>query len=90
LSALLTPPDVFSQLMMAVPSYLLFELSLLFSSIAIRKRKTVEPEDSEDTPDSEEKEDDFFRPREEPEPADYDKPYHLPSKKRKLRYMSRR
>ena len=90
LSALLTPPDVFSQLMMAVPSYLLFELSLLFSSIAVRNKKAVEPENYEDTPDSEEKEDDFFRPREEPEPVDHGKPYNLHPKKRKLRYMSRR
>jgi len=90
LSALLTPPDVFSQLMMAVPSYLLFELSLLFSSIAVRNRKESEAEKDEEVADIEEKEEDFFRPREEPEPGDYDKPYHLPSKKRKLRYMSRR
>ena len=39
LSALLTPPDIFSQLMMAIPTYLLFELSLLISSIAIRAKK---------------------------------------------------
>lgn len=39
LSALLTPPDIFSQLMMAIPTYLLFELSLLISSIAIRGKK---------------------------------------------------
>ncbi|QSH41758.1 twin-arginine translocase subunit TatC [Lentisphaerota bacterium ZTH] len=34
LSAILTPPDVFSQVMMAVPSYLLFELSLLLGRFA--------------------------------------------------------
>lgn len=90
LSALLTPPDVFSQLMMAVPSYLLFELSLLISSIAIRGRENDEPDVSEDIPDDKKSSDDFFRTREEQEPSAYDKPYHLPSKKRKLRYMSRR
>lgn len=39
LSAVLTPPDVFSQLLMAVPLWLLFELSLLVARIATRGRK---------------------------------------------------
>ncbi|MDD5729365.1 MAG: twin-arginine translocase subunit TatC [Victivallales bacterium] len=38
LSALLTPPDVISQIMMAVPTYLLFELSLLLGKFAGRSR----------------------------------------------------
>ena len=29
ISALLTPPDIFSQLMITVPAYLIFEISLL-------------------------------------------------------------
>jgi sec-independent protein translocase protein TatC len=91
LSALLTPPDIFSQLMMAIPTYLLFELSLLISSIAIRNRKPVEveAEASEDIPDlEEEEEEDFFQP--DTDSNDYSKHYHLPAKKRKLRYMSRK
>ncbi len=91
LSALLTPPDVFSQLMMAVPSYLLFELSLLISFLAIRNRNTVDSDNSENINEYDEKVDDFFQPKEEQQDvADYDRYYHLPSKKRKLRYLSRR
>ncbi|MDD2999063.1 MAG: twin-arginine translocase subunit TatC [Candidatus Riflebacteria bacterium] len=33
ISAILTPPDVFSQLMMAIPTYLLFEVGLLVASL---------------------------------------------------------
>lgn len=90
LSALLTPPDIFSQLMMAIPTYLLFELSLLISSIAIRNKKPTEIKVVEDIPDSEDEED-FFQPSEESADSDdYDKYYRSPDKKRKLRYMSRR
>ena len=32
LSAIFSPPDVFSQLLLAIPSWILFELSLLFYS----------------------------------------------------------
>ncbi|MFA7232330.1 MAG: twin-arginine translocase subunit TatC [Victivallaceae bacterium] len=38
LSAILTPPDVFSQLIMAIPTYLLFEISLLLASISIKSK----------------------------------------------------
>lgn len=31
IAAILTPPDVVSQLMLGIPTYLLFELGLLFS-----------------------------------------------------------
>lgn len=44
LSAILTPPDIISQVLMATPTYLLFEISLLMGSIAIRK-KDIQPED---------------------------------------------
>ena len=93
LSALLTPPDVFSQLLMAAPTYLLFELSLLVSSIALRNRKTVETEETEfvsDLPASDYPEDDFFPTGTEAEPEDYTKYYRSPPKKRKIRYISRR
>ncbi len=76
--------------MMALPTYLLFELSLLISSIAIRNKKPTEIEVVEDIPDSEDEED-FFQPSEEPADSDdYSKYYRSPAKKRKLRYMSRR
>lgn len=38
LSALLTPPDVVSQLLMAVPLIVLYELGVLFSVLAYQKR----------------------------------------------------
>jgi len=87
LSALLTPPDIFSQIMMAIPTYLLFELSLLISSIAIRNRKAIEVEDPEDIPDLE-AEEDFFQS--DTDSDDYNKHYRIHAKKRKLRYMSRK
>lgn len=46
LAALLTPPDIISQIMLATPTYLLFELGLLF---ARRLKKTAESAD--DTPE---------------------------------------
>lgn len=41
-SAVLTPPDVFSQLLMAAPLLLLFEISLLVARLATRKRSQRE------------------------------------------------
>ena len=88
LSALLTPPDVFSQLMMAVPTYLLFEISLLVSSIAIRNKKTLEVEENDNPKDDD---DDFFQPYyDEPDTDDYNEHYRKSPKKRKMRYMSRK
>jgi sec-independent protein translocase protein TatC len=97
LSAILTPPDVISQLMMAVPTYLLFELSLLVSSTALRTRKKEAVESSEETvyeyETSTEKTDSFFPSEEESEddPEDYIRHYKKrPGTKRKMRYISRR
>lgn len=41
-SAVLTPPDVFSQLLMALPLWLLFEVSLLVARVAARGRPVDE------------------------------------------------
>ena len=38
-AAMATPPDVVSQVTLAVPLYLLFELGILLSYIASRKKK---------------------------------------------------
>ncbi len=87
LSALLTPPDIFSQLMMAIPTYMLFEISLFIVSIATRNKKTEEQEITEEIPDSKEE----FSDDEEKASPDYsniNSPY--PAKKRKLRYMGRK
>jgi sec-independent protein translocase protein TatC len=42
---LLTPPDVISQTLLALPMWLLFELGVVFSRLFVKK---VEPEDEED------------------------------------------
>ncbi len=41
LSAILTPPDVISQLAMGLPSFILFELGLLVAKIATRKKNKI-------------------------------------------------
>ena len=47
LSALLTPPDIFSQIMMAGPTYLLFELSLIISAITLKTREETPKQTNE-------------------------------------------
>lgn len=39
---MLTPPDVISQVLLAVPAWLLFELGILLSRVVIRRRKAAE------------------------------------------------
>ena len=41
-SAIMTPPDIISQIAMALPSWLLFEISLLFARAALQKKKAEE------------------------------------------------
>ena len=49
IAAVVTPPDVVSQIMLAVPLYLLFEISILIVKVAGKKRKKENiEEDSED------------------------------------------
>jgi len=38
LGMLLTPPDVISQTLLAIPAWLLFEIGLLLSKILVKKR----------------------------------------------------
>ena len=45
---LLTPPDIISQIMLALPMWLLFELGVIFSRI-IKRRKEATEEDDDDT-----------------------------------------
>ena len=42
LAAIFTPPDVVSQLMLGIPTYLLFEAGLLFAKINTKKEKINE------------------------------------------------
>jgi sec-independent protein translocase protein TatC len=39
---LLTPPDIISQTLLALPMWLLFELGILFGRLAIRNRVKAE------------------------------------------------
>ncbi|MBE6367253.1 MAG: twin-arginine translocase subunit TatC [Lentisphaerae bacterium] len=48
LAAILTPPDVISQLMLGLPTYLLFELTLLVGKILIKERN--DPPQATDLP----------------------------------------
>ncbi|KAF3362556.1 Sec-independent protein translocase protein TatC [Chlamydiales bacterium STE3] len=43
LSALLTPPDVLSQIMLALPLMLVFEIVLLYAKISERKKASIRP-----------------------------------------------
>ena len=42
LAAIFSPPDVFSQLLLAVPTYILFEVTLLYYAIRLKKEDCYE------------------------------------------------
>jgi sec-independent protein translocase protein TatC len=46
-AAILTPPDVFTQILMAVPLLILYEVSIMLSKIVYRKKQKKE-EDSDE------------------------------------------
>jgi len=46
---LLTPPDVISQALLALPMWLLFEIGILFGKLAIRGKTEESPQESEPT-----------------------------------------
>ena len=48
LAAIITPPDVVSQVMVALPMILLYELSIALSSLVGRRRKDAQDEDEEE------------------------------------------
>lgn len=43
----LTPPDVISQTLLAVPVYLLYEIGILMSRILVRRKEETEPEEAQ-------------------------------------------
>src|SRR5699024_4437998 len=43
---LLTPPDIFSQTLLAIPMWFLFEIGVLFGSIIQKEREEKEAEES--------------------------------------------
>jgi sec-independent protein translocase protein TatC len=47
---LLTPPDVFSQTLLAVPMWLLFELGIIFSRLLLRQRAAGESPEAQPAP----------------------------------------
>lgn len=60
LAAVITPPDIVSQFMVAVPMLALYELSILISAVIARRREKREAaeEDDEDDEDEDDEEDD--------------------------------
>ncbi len=46
LSAIITPPDVFSQLLVVFPLFLLFELSIIISSRQMKRKITIDAHNS--------------------------------------------
>ena len=53
LAAIITPPDVFSQFMVAVPMLALYELSILISAAVYRRRERTASEEDDDEDDEE-------------------------------------
>jgi sec-independent protein translocase protein TatC len=49
ISAILTPPDVFSQLLIAFPLFFLYQCSIILSRIVLRRKKKKELEDLKPT-----------------------------------------
>jgi sec-independent protein translocase protein TatC len=45
LAAIITPPDPLSQIIIAVPLYLLYEISILISGIELRRKQRVEAQE---------------------------------------------
>ncbi|MFV0348389.1 MAG: twin-arginine translocase subunit TatC [Halodesulfovibrio sp.] len=56
LGAILTPPDVFSQLLMAGPLLVLYEISIIVAAVFGRKKEEPSEEDEDDEEDDEEEE----------------------------------
>ncbi|MBT5013345.1 MAG: twin-arginine translocase subunit TatC, partial [Rhodospirillaceae bacterium] len=55
-AAILTPPDVISQIGLALPTILLYEISII--SVAMIERDRKDPDDEADTDDEEDKDKD--------------------------------
>jgi sec-independent protein translocase protein TatC len=45
LAAIITPPDIFSQILVAIPLLILYEVSIIISKRITKKRKKVEAEE---------------------------------------------
>ncbi|MDH4158534.1 MAG: twin-arginine translocase subunit TatC, partial [candidate division Zixibacteria bacterium] len=47
-SAIITPPDVFTQVLLAVPLYVLYEISIIVVRLVEREKDAVEPDESQE------------------------------------------
>ena len=54
IAAVITPPDVMSQIMIAVPMLLLYELSILLCKLVKKRKETADEEDDEEDDDEDE------------------------------------
>jgi len=41
-AAIITPPDVFSQMLVAIPLYLLYEISIIISGRVLKQKEKIE------------------------------------------------
>lgn len=57
LAAIITPPDIVSQIMVAIPMIGLYELSILLSRLVMKAKRNREDEDEDDEDDGEDEED---------------------------------
>lgn len=57
IAAIITPPDVLSQIMTAIPMLALYELSILVSRAAAKRAKGDDPDDDDEEDDEDEDED---------------------------------
>lgn len=65
---LLTPPDIISQTLLAVPIWILFEVGIIFSRMFVRRRKAkADDETNAESGDSDDGDDDEYRPLTEEE-----------------------
>jgi sec-independent protein translocase protein TatC len=50
IAAIVTPPDPFSQTLIAIPLFLLYEVSILISAYVVRQKKRAETLETETHP----------------------------------------
>jgi sec-independent protein translocase protein TatC len=101
LAAILTPPDVLSQLILAIPAWIMFELSLVLAAASVRRRRREETESEvpekpfaggwfdcgpDDPPEPDAE---YHPPALEPAPgvSRYQRPYDQLSHRRKTRFI---
>ena len=84
IAALLTPPDVISQLSLGIPGWLLFELTLLIASKVQKKAEEPEVDDEEEDDDTTPS---APPPAERPAVSKHDERRRLASRSRRIRKL---